>query len=65
MHVMIGTAVVAGFIAFVFGEHMARIFIGTLLALAALFILGIIGLTMLDMSRQDRRPQTVHMGPAQ
>ncbi len=53
-----------GLLAFAFGENFARFFIGALLGLAATFILGLIGLTVLDMSRQDLRPQTVHMGPA-
>lgn len=53
MHILIGVAVLAGLIGFAFGETAARAFVGVLLALAALAVLGLVGIGIVGFSRQN------------
>jgi len=64
MHFLVGTAVLVGLVAFAFGERVARIFVGGLLGVGALFVLLIAYVAVVDIHRQSTeqsRPQVVHM----
>ena len=52
MHILIATGILAALVGFAFGENAARVFVGVALAGLALFVLGIVGLVVLDSSRQ-------------
>lgn len=64
MHFLIGAAVLAGLIGFAFGEAAARAFVGVLLTLAALAVLGAVGIVVIDSSRQEAsiRPTNARCG---
>lgn len=66
MHTLVVIGVIATAIGFAFGEGVARIFVGGLLAVAALFVLLIAYIAVLDNNRQvaQARLPAVHYGAA-
>lgn len=59
MHFLIGLGLLAGLLYFVFGERVARVFVGTALTVAACFVLMLVGIAALDITRQVQQPRTV------
>lgn len=65
MHVLLGIGVVAVLVAYAFGEGIARIFVGSILALMAAGVLLVAYISLIDTQRQlDRKPAYVSMGSA-
>lgn len=64
MHILIGIIVVAGLLAFVWGEDAARIFIGAILSCSALFILWFVGSIAYGVMADDpvKPTTTIRMG---
>lgn len=48
MHFMIGLGILAGFIGFAFGEDAARIFVGIVLAGAAMLAVAVVWLVVVE-----------------
>mgnify|MGYP001613848974 CR=1 FL=1 len=64
MHLLIGTAALAALVAFVFGETVARWFVGVALAIGALFTMLIVIVTIVDNQRYGRaRQPAVYVAP--
>lgn len=55
MHILIGIGVLAGLLAFAFGQKAARVFVGAVLALGALLALAVCVIVMSD-TRQAAQP---------
>lgn len=65
MEVFLGLAVLAALVYFAFGELIARIFVGAALGALATLLCVVMGISIVDMQRQDAaRPSYVRMGSA-
>ena len=53
MHILVIAAILAGLIGFAFGERTARAFVAGLLTVGAVFVLLIVGIAVLDISRSE------------